>query len=134
MPGYSGKPVAQKLGLKAGLRVHTLGAPADYLALLEEPPAGLELREDLEPGSAFIHLFARDRAEAEAGLARARAALAAEGTLWVSWPKKSSPFFKDLTEDGIRALALPLGLVDLKVCAVSGTWSGLKLMVRKELR
>ena len=78
----------------------------------------------------FIHIFSRDRASLKAQLPRAIAQLAPHGSIWVSWPKKTSPLYKDLSEDDIRSIALPLGVVDVKVCAVDADWSGLKLMRR----
>jgi hypothetical protein len=125
--GYSGKLLAAKLGLTAGLAAAAIDPPGQYQALLGEVPA---------PGKfgrgpyAFIQLFARDRAALERHLPQAIAALAPHGAIWVSWPKMASLLFKDLTEDGIRAVALPLGVVDVKVCAVDADWSGLKLMRR----
>ena len=123
--GYSGKPLAVKLGLTEGLASAAIDPPAHYASLLGDAP----VPGSLGPGTyAFIHLFAYDRAALQRQLPRAIAQLAPHGAIWVSWPKKSSALYRDLTEDGIRAVALPLGVVDVKVCAVDADWSGLKLM------
>jgi hypothetical protein len=131
--GYSGKPVWQKLGLKPALRVLVRHAPADYAQLV-----GIDASEITLVGAraAFdlAHVFA-DRAERlTQELAAIALRLAADGVVWVSWPKKSSGVATDITEDTVRAIALPLGLVDIKVCAIDATWSGLKLMWRRDRR
>jgi hypothetical protein len=128
MAGYSGKPLAQKLGIKANVTV--INAPPGYRKLLGQLPAGVKFSASNE----FIHLFAKRRADLEKQLSILRRKIADTGTVWVSWPKKSSGVATDITEDVIRAVALPLGFVDVKVCAVDETWSGLKLMIRKENR
>ncbi len=132
--GYSGTPLAKKLGIKAGFRVRITAAPPDYANLVAPLPTGVSLAPNLKPPVDIWHLFARSRAELEARLPECVDAIRPAGTLWVSWPKKASRIASDLSEDGIRELALPLGLVDVKVCAVDATWSGLKLVIRKELR
>jgi hypothetical protein len=128
--GYSGKPTATKLGLKAGQRLWVLGEADDYADRVGPLPEGL-LRVDAGPAE-VIHLFVRRRAELEAALPALLPALVERGMLWVSWPKKprASPPGQ-LSEDDLRAVALPLGLVDVKVCAVDATWSGLKLVRRR---
>ena len=131
MAGYSGKPLAQKLGIKANLKVTAINAPPGYRKLLGPLPADVKF---LSGGHEFVHLFAKQRAELEKQLSILRRQIADTGTVWVSWPKKSSGVATDITEDVIRAVALPLGFVDVKVCAVDETWSGLKLMVRRENR
>jgi hypothetical protein len=125
MAGYSKTPLAQKLGIKAGTKVVMLGAPPGYRKLLAPLP------EDV---SAFVHLFVAERRTLEKELKRLRKLLADAGVLWVSWPKKASGVATDITEDVIRDVCLPLGFVDVKVCAVDETWSGLKLMIRRENR
>ena len=130
MAGYSGKPLAQKLGIKADMKVTAINAPPGYRKLLGQLPPGAKFSISNE----FIHLFAKRRADLEKQLSILRRKIADTGTLWVSWPKKSSGVATDITEDVIRAVALPLGFVDVKVCAVDETWSGLKLMVRRENR
>ena len=132
-PGYSGKPLSAKLGIAEDSVVTTIGAPADYDAMVA-PPKGVRLSSRLSADARFIHVFSKSRADLGRALARARKAMAADGVIWVSWPKKTSGVKTDITEDTIRELAFPLDLVDIKVCAVSDVWSGLKLMIRKELR
>lgn len=132
--GYSGTPLAKKLGFKPGQRVAVVGAPANYRKLVAPLPDGVELGE--KPGKAtdIVHLFTASRAELAKKLASWRKLLGPEAAIWISWPKKASKVPTDITEDTIRAVCLPLGLVDIKVCAVDETWSGLKLVLRKELR
>jgi hypothetical protein len=132
-PGYSGKPLAAKLGVAEGGTVTTIAAPPDYEELLA-PPAGVRLTARLGSNAGFVHVFSTSRADLDRALSRVRKAMAQDAVVWVSWPKKSSGVKSDITEDTIRELAFPLGLVDIKVCAVSDVWSGLKLMIRKELR
>lgn len=131
--GYSGKSLWQKLGLKPGLRLRIDNEPGNYAALVGLD-AGSLCR--VGPRAAFdmIHVFV-DRADVlKRHLDRLATTLPPTGVIWVSWPKKSSKVPTDITEDTIRTLALPLGLVDIKVCAVDATWSGLKLVWRKAAR
>lgn len=127
--GYSGKPLSQKLGLKPGQRIVLRDAPADYAAL-----TGLDLAvaQVLKRAGAFdfAHAFVASRAQLQQALDALEPHLADNGMLWISWPKKAAKIATDLNEDGIRELALPRGLVDVKVCAVDTTWSGLKLVRR----
>ena len=126
--GYSGKPLWQKLGLKPGMTCLPRNPPAPYETLVE----GAESIDFVEKGPAdLVHLFCSMRAELDAGIGPALDAVAPGGMLWVSWPKKSSALFRDLTEDGLREVILPTGWVDMKVCAVDADWSGLKFMRRK---
>jgi hypothetical protein len=134
MAGYSGTPLPQKLGIKSGMRVIAIGAPKKYQELLGKLPDGVEFSNQSHVNSQFIHFFVTHRSNLEKRLPQLRATLADDGILWVSWPKKSAGIVTDMTEDVIRVVALPLGLVDVKVCAVDATWSGLKLMVRREQR
>ena len=134
MAGYSKTPLAQKLGIKAGTKVVALGAPADYHKWLAPLPAGVSFTNQANAEPDFVHLFVTERRILEKELKRLRELLADTGVLWVSWPKKSSRVATDITEDVIRDICLPLGLVDVKVCAVDETWSGLKLMIRRENR
>lgn len=129
--GYSGTPLAKKLSLKDGLRVRWEGMPDSVRAEIEG--AGLAL-EAAEARIDAAHVFVTRRAGLEEALGRLLPRLARDGFLWVSWPKKASKVPTDITEDVIRDVALPLGLVDVKVCAVDETWSGLKLAIRRELR
>ena len=132
--GYSGTPLAQKLGLKAGMRVHAANAPEGYAQWLAPLPDGVAFEARPSRHTDLVHAFHRERAALAAALASLRKALRADVPVWVSWPKRASGEPTDITEDVVRELALPLGFVDIKVCAVSETWSGLKLVVRKELR
>jgi len=132
--GYSGTPLAKKLGIGAGCRLCLRGAPANYGALLAPLPAGVRVVARIGAGADLIHVFATRRAQLERALGVCLARMRADATLWVSWPKKSSSLASELTEDTVRELSLPLGLVDVKVCAVDETWSGLKLVVRKAAR
>jgi hypothetical protein len=135
MAGYSGTPLWKKLGYKDGTRAHVDGAPAGYAALLGLPKdVGVAWVARPAKGIAFVHLFSTRASALRAKIRSYRARIAPDGVLWVSWPKKSSGVVTDITEDVIRDVALPTGLVDIKVCAVDETWSGLKLMIRTELR
>lgn len=126
--GYSGKPLWQKLGLKPGMTCLPLNPPCPYTDLV----AGAEDISFAEDGPAdLVHLFCRTRQALEDGARAALGQVAPGGMLWVSWPKKSSPLFQDLTEDGLREVILPTGWVDVKVCAVDQDWSGLKFLKRK---
>lgn len=129
-PGYSGKPLYQKLGLKPGMSCKTIGAPADYQDLIagaSEVNVSACLR-----AADLVHLFCRSEADLAAMVEKALAAVNDGGMLWVSWPKKSSPLHRDLTEDGVRRIVLPTGWVDVKVCAVDADWSGLKFLRRRK--
>lgn len=132
--GYSATPLPKKLGLKEGGTLVLVNAPDKIEAILEPLPAGSTVIRKLATGNKLILLFCKDAATLKESLPGVSKQLHADGSLWISWPKKSSPLFVDLTEDGIRAVVLPTGLVDVKVCAVNEDWSGLKLMVRKEQR
>ncbi len=128
--GYSGKPLIRKLGLKDGQTLKPVGAPEAYTGWIAPLPPGAVVDADAAVAD-LVHLFVADRAGLERGAARALAAVRPGGMLWVSWPKKASPLFFDLTEDGLREVLLPTGWVDVKVCAVSADWSGLKFLRRK---
>jgi hypothetical protein len=134
MSGYSGTPLAKKLGIGAGYRLCLRGAPANYPALVAPLPKGVRLVRRIGAETDVIHLFATRRAELSRALRASLAAMRADAAIWVSWPKKSSGVATELTEDTVRELALPLELVDIKVCAVDDIWSGLKLVVRKTAR
>jgi len=134
MAGYSGTPLAQKLGMKPGTTVVLINAPASYRKLLGSFANGVKFTSRLGTNSNFIHFFTTHRSELKKQLRRLRTKIADSGTLWVSWAKKSSGVASDVTEDVIREVALPLGFVDIKVCAVDETWSGLKLMIRCQNR
>lgn len=134
MPGYSSTPLAKKLGIKAGSKVRLVDAPEEYLDWVDPLPEGVTFASRLSPKTDLVHLFVVRRALLARALATYREKLAPTVVIWVSWPKKASKVPTDITEDTIRELALPLGFVDIKVCAVSEVWSGLKLVLRKELR
>lgn len=128
--GYSGKPVIAKLGLKSGQTMAVIDPPAHIDELAAPLPDGARVVEGFDPSAELVWLFVRDRAALEAAAPTVtRAALGA--SLWVSWPKKASKLFIDLTEDGLREVLLPTGWVDVKVCAVDADWSGLKFLRRK---
>ena len=133
-PGYSGTPLARKLGIATGSRVAALNAPHAYRDWLAPLPEGVRFEAGASAAVDVVHVFADRRAELAGQLADLRQRIAQDAAVWVSWPKKASRVATDVTEDTIRELALPLGFVDVKVCAVSEVWSGLKLVIRKELR
>jgi|SRR3954469_2040858 len=134
MAGYSGTPLVRKLGIKPGEQIVAIDPPKNYAKLIADLPNGARIVSKMNQGARFVHLFTAKRAELARNLTRLRESLDDSGTLWISWPKKSSGVPTDVTEDVIRAEALPLGFVDVKVCAVDETWSGLKLMVRRTNR
>lgn len=134
MAGYSGTPLAQKLGIRAGTVVLPIDAPSGYPGMLAPMPAGVRLARRMTPAVDVVHLFVTRRAELARRLRAARGVVRDDAALWVSWPKKASKQPTDVTEDVIREVALPLGFVDIKVCAVDDTWSGLKLVVRTRNR
>jgi hypothetical protein len=134
MAGYSGTPLAVKLGIKEQAQLCTVAAPKDYLKLVSPLPQGVAIKMRPSAKTDLVHVFSTDKAELAAKLKSLRATLKPEAVVWVSWPKKAAKVPTDITEDSIREIALPLGFVDVKVCAVTDVWSGLKLVVRKELR
>lgn len=129
--GYSGKSLIAKLGLKDGVKAVAVAPPANYAALTDNAAITPRNSAPATGSFDFIHLFVSNEAALARDLPKLEARLAQGGMLWVSWPKKTSKLFADLTEDGIRRLCLPMGLVDVKVCAVDADWSGLKLLRRK---
>lgn len=132
--GYSGTPLARKLSLKDGQRVWWEGMPDSVCAEIEEEGPALQLLAEPEAPIDAAHIFVTRRSELEEAVHRLLPLLAPSGFLWVSWPKKASKVPTDIIEDTIRDVSLPLGLVDVKVCAVDATWSGLKLMIRRDRR
>ena len=135
MAGYSGTPLAQKLGVKPGSTILVLNAPRGYAAMLGTLPEGARIvRAAPKSGCALVHLFVESMRAYERDLPKARKAIAPDGGIWVSWYKKAAKIPTDVTEDTIRRRALETDLVDVKVCAVTEIWSGLKLVVRKHLR
>lgn len=134
MAGYSGKPLAEKLGIKPGTIVVAIDAPDDYRRLLAPIPSGVNFASRAVGNTKFVHVFVRERRVLLTHLQSLRSKIPDDAAVWVSWPKKSSGVATDITEDVIRNVALPLGFVDVKVCAVDETWSALKLMIRRENR
>jgi hypothetical protein len=130
MAGYSGTPLARKLGLDRGREAVVLQAPRPYPQIVSPFPPGVKLSHRLHPGSEFVHFFTRSRAELTRRFPGLASALADAGTLWISWPKKSSDLAGDLDENIVREIGLGTGLVDVKVCAVDDDWSGLKFVRR----
>ena len=134
MAGYSATPRAKKLGIKDGSKLFLSNAPKNYLQLLAPIPLGVKVAPGITPDTDIVHLFATKKTGLRGQLTAARKKIKPDAALWVSWPKKAAKVPTDITEDTIRELALPLGLVDIKVCAVNEIWSGLKLVMRKEYR
>jgi hypothetical protein len=132
MEGVAG--LAKKLGIVEGSRVCAIRAPEEYPRWLEPLPFGVEFAAEVSKLVDIVHLFSASKAELLADLVALRRSIRPNGVIWVSWPKKASKVATDIAEDSIRELALPLGFVDVKVCAVSEVWSGLKLVIRRELR
>jgi hypothetical protein len=132
--GYSGTPLARKLSLKDGMRTWWCNMPDSVRAEIGREGLALEMLDLPEPPVEAAHLFVTERAVLDCELRLLLPLLASDGFVWVSWPKKAAKVPTDITEDVIRAVALPLGFVDVKVCAVDEIWSGLKLVVRKALR
>jgi hypothetical protein len=134
MAGYSGTPLAKKLGIKDGHTVATLSAPSGFDATLQPMPPGSRVVRDLRAHRDVVVAFFTSRAAFEGKLAALTKAIFPDGGLWIAWPKKASKVPTDITEDVVRAVALPTGLVDNKVCAIDDVWSGLRLVVRLENR
>lgn len=134
MAGYSGTPLAKKLGIKESFQVVTINAPQDYIELLEPLPEAVVFAQEVDQAADLIHVFVSEREVLDKQLRDLRHSIRPDAPVWISWPKKSSGVPSTVTEDTIRELALPIGFVDIKVCAVDEIWSGLKLVVRKELR
>ena len=132
--GYSGTPLARKLGIGTGARVALQHAPAELAQWLAPLPPGVVFDTQATEATDLLLLFCTQAQVLQRGLADGRRDLRPDAALWVCWPKKAARVATDITEDTVRALALPLGWVDVKVCAVSAVWSGLKLVVRKALR
>ncbi|HET6835250.1 MAG TPA: DUF3052 domain-containing protein [Acidimicrobiales bacterium] len=132
MAGYSGTPLARKLGVRPGDSLALLGAPDGFA--IDDLPPGVEVRHRARPASDVIVSFHTRHAELARRFPILMRALVADGGLWVAWPKRASGVDTDITEDTVREVALPTGMVDNKVCAIDDTWSGLRLVLRKELR
>jgi DUF3052 family protein len=145
--GYSGTPLAKKLGIKEGMTVVAVDAPENYGELLDPLPNGVSVTNDRTPGHRnpaahaggsdlidILHLFTNSRNDLFSRLSEFKTVIKQDGAIWVSWYKKAAKLPTEITEDTIRDAALPLGLVDVKVCAVDEKWSGLKLVIRRENR
>ena len=128
--GYSQRSLVEKLGIRPGMRIAILHPPRGYRATLGKLPRGVTVTSVLRGVLPFIHFFTADRALLERQLPALLRTLAPDGAVWVSWPKKASGVPTDMTEDVVRAVALPTGLVDIKVAAIDDVWSGLKLVRR----
>src|SRR5215471_6711818 len=134
MAGYSGTSLAKKLGIKPGAKVFLSSAPANYAKLVAPLPEGVSLARRITATTDIIHLFSTRRQDLERGLKSALKSMRPDAVVWASWPKKSSGVATDITEDTIRDVALPMGVVDIKVCAFDEVWSGLKLVRRRSGR
>jgi hypothetical protein len=132
--GYSGTPLWKKLGFKPETRACYINAPDHFTGLLDGIPDGVTLRAQLRGPLDLVVCFVSERRVFEQRLPALRRALDPAGMLWMAWPKKASGVKTDITEDVVRDVALPTGLVDTKVCAIDETWSGLRLVIRKDLR
>jgi hypothetical protein len=133
MAGYSGTPLAKKLGIKPGSAIFVVAAPGHYDELLAPLPEGVKRVRKIDDAD-VAHFFETSRLRLDKDLRAAVSRMQQDAAIWISWPKKAAEVETDITEDTIREVALPLGLVDIKVCAVDETWSGLKLVIRKQLR
>jgi hypothetical protein len=129
MAGYSGKPLSQKLGIKPGFRIFVDSPPKPYSKIVGELPDGAKILARAEASLDMVHLFATQARGLSGKLKRLRAVIAPDGMIWVSWPKKASGVATDLSDVVVREVGLSLGLVDIKVCAVDETWSGLKFVI-----
>lgn len=132
MSDYSATPLVKKLGLKAHMKVRFIHAPEEYFDLLSLP--NIELIESGEVLADFVHIFAFEQVGLQELLSQVRSEIAQNGMIWISWQKKSSGIESNVNSNFIRSIALPLGLVDAKVCSINETWSALKVVIRKELR
>ena len=132
--GYSGTPLAKKLGFKAPMTVYTVDAPREYRGWLDGLDPGVDFSTKAPRPLAAAHVFVTRKTDLARHAAALRKSLEPAGFVWISWPKKASKVATDITEDTIREVALPLGFVDVKVCAVSEVWSGLKIVIRKSER
>ena len=133
--GYSGTPLQKKLGIKPGMSIALLHAPPDVKTILGELPDGVTTSRRLTGHRDLVLIFIARQVDLAARLPALTSAIAPNGMIWVAWPKRPSKIDTDMTEDVIRDIVLPSsGLVDVKVCAIDEVWSGLKLVIRKELR
>jgi hypothetical protein len=131
--GYSGTPLVKKLGFAPDMSVVLLHAPPNFSELLGEIPSGVKVSRRLGPADVVL-IFAQYAADLATRVLALKSAVAPDGMVWIVWPKRASKMPTDLTENVLREIVLPTGLVDVKVCAIDETWSGLKLVIRKTLR
>jgi hypothetical protein len=127
--GYSGTPLAKKLGIKNGFRIRIVNQPRGYFDLFTDLPLEIKILEERKTRKNLIHYFTKQFKELQRDIVALKNEIETDGMIWISWPKKASKVPTDITEDLIRNLALSNGLVDIKVCAVDDTWSGLKLVI-----
>lgn len=127
--GYSGKSISQKLGIKPGMKLHIINPPKNYMDYLRPIPEDVVFDKTLKPQTDLVHIFCGNMKELESQIFVLKDNIKPNGMIWVSWPKKASKVPTDITEDRIRSLVLPNGLVDVKVCAIDEIWSGLKLVI-----
>lgn len=128
--GYSGTPLAKKLGIKSGFRMRLINQPEYYFELFTDMPDDITILTDKKAKKNFIHYFAKSSKELQRDLAGLKSEIEPDGLIWISWPKKASKVGTDVTENDVRDMALAAGLVDVKVCAIDEVWSGLKLVIR----
>ena len=135
MAGYSGTPLAKKLGIKEAQKIYVKNSPcSDYKEMFDEFPANVQILKKVGKNMDLVHFFTKSKSELDSEIRKLIKSIKSDGMIWISWPKKSAKVPTDVTEDVIREVILPLGLVDVKVCAVTEVWSGLKLVIRKENR
>jgi len=132
--GYSGTPLAKKLGIKEGSRIYIWGLHEEYKKFFDAVPDQVRFEKAPAQTTDLAHIFVTQTADLKKQLESMRSKLRPDSTIWISWPKKSANVSTDVNENVIREIALPMGFVDIKVCAVNEVWSGLKLVIRKELR
>jgi hypothetical protein len=128
--GYSGTPLAKKLGIKPGFKIKLYNPPAHYFDLFADMPEGIKEIKGSQEKADFIHYFTKEGKELKKDIKRLRDSIVPDGIIWISWPKKASKIPCNITENDVRSTALKNGLVDIKVCAVDNVWSGLKLVIR----
>ena len=134
MAGYSGTPLARKLGFKEGSTVLAINPPGNYRKLLEPIPVGVQFVGRVSSTTDLVHLFTTRKAELQKTLTSLRTRIRPDAAIWVSWPKRTAKVPTDIIEDTIREVAIPMGYVDIKVAAFDEVWSALKLVIRKALR
>lgn len=134
MAGYSATPLPKKLGIKENFKICVKNPPSNYEQLISPLPKGVKVSRQLSSDLDMVHFFTKSRDELSSNIEKLTSTIKQNGMIWISWPKKSSKVPTDVTEDVIREVILPVGLVDIKVCAVDEIWSGLKLVIRRENR